>query len=125
WYRPKHRRIPAPSARERLLLGAGLYLLAAILAALRAGAMREDRLAAVGAGADVGSGGLPMRAPLVALLAAGSLLRDAHSLLLLLQLDALQGGPARVHDGAVAAAFAFVEVLAAFRAEAKAVFAAE
>src|SRR5207237_9512211 len=35
------------------------------------------------------------------------------SLLLLLQLDALQHGPARVHDGAVAAALAFVEVLAA------------
>src|SRR5437867_5984418 len=124
-YRPKHRRIPAPSARERLLLRAGLYLLAAILAALRAGAVRQNRLAAVGASADVGSCGLPMRAPLVALLAAGSLLRDAHSLLLLLQLDALQGGPARIRDGAVAAALAFVEVLAASGAEAEAVLAAE
>ena len=66
-----------------------------------------------------------MRAPLVALLAAGSLLRDAHSLLLLLQLDALQGCPARIHDGAVAAALAFVEVPPAFRAEARTVLAAD
>src|SRR5439155_18901083 len=41
------------------------------------------------------------------------------------QLDAFQGGPARVHDGAVATALAFVEVLAAIGAEALAVVGAE
>ena len=47
------------------------------------------------------------------------------SLLLLFQLDALEGRPARVHHGAVAAAIAFVEVLAAARAKAAAVVAAD
>src|SRR5207302_9884662 len=39
------------------------------------------------------------------------------SLLLLLQREPFEGGPARVHDCAVAAAVAFVEILAALQAE--------
>src|SRR6266446_6608307 len=111
--------------RPALLLGRRLHLLAAILPALRTRAMRQHGLSTVRAGADVGCGRLPMGAPLVPLLPAGSLLRNAHSLLLLLQLDALQGRPARIDDAAVAAARAFIEVLATLRAEAGAILPAE
>src|SRR5207302_3890266 len=59
-----------------LIFCALLHGLAAVLPALRAGPMREHRLSAVGAGAHVRRGGLPVGPALVALLAAGSLLRD-------------------------------------------------
>src|SRR2546421_10714605 len=111
--------------RPALPRGRRLPLLAAILPALRTRAMRQHGLSTVRAGADVGCGRLPMGAPLIPLLPAGSLLRNAHSLLLLLQLDALQGRPARIDDAAVAAARAFVEVLATFRAETEAILPAE
>src|SRR2546428_9252097 len=116
---------PRAPPRPALLLRRRLHLLAAILPALRTRAMRQHGLSTVRAGADVGCGRLPMGAPLVPLLPAGSLLRNAHSLLLLLQLDALQGRPARIDDAAVAAARAFIEVLATFRAETEAILPAE
>src|SRR3989449_11319979 len=114
-----HRGRPALRLRRRL------HLLAAILPGLGTRAMRQHGLSTVRAGADVGCGRLPMGAPLVPLLPAGSLLRNTHSLLLLLQLDALQGRPARIDDAAVAAARAFIEVLATLRAKAEAILPAE
>src|SRR5437588_6167157 len=111
--------------RPALLRGRRLHLLPAILPDLRTRAMRQHGLATVRASADVGCDRLPVGAPLVPLLPAGSLLRNAHSLLLLLQLDALQGRPARIDDAAVAAARAFIEVLAALRTEAEAILPAE
>src|SRR3989449_1756792 len=114
-----HRGRPALRLRRRL------HLLAAILPGLGTRAMRQHGLATVRAGADVGCDRLPLGAPLVPLLPAGSLLRNAHSLLLLLQLDALQGRPARIDEAAVAAARTFIEVLAARRAEAETILPAE
>src|SRR5437588_133191 len=111
--------------RPALLLGRRLHLLPAILPALRTRAMRQHGLSTVRAGADVGCGRLPMGAPLVPLLPAGTLLRNTHSLLLLLQLDALQGRPARIDDAAVAAARASIEVLATLRAKAETIVPAE
>src|SRR5207237_2493369 len=111
--------------RPALLLGRRLHLLPAILPALRTRAMRQHGLSTVRAGADVGCGRLPMGAPLVPLLPAGTLLRNTHSLLLLLQLDALHGRPARIDDAAVAAARASIEGLATLRAKAEALLPGE
>src|SRR5205807_5482316 len=61
-----------------------LHLGALVEPALRAGAVAQHRLAAVLARGHVRRGGLEVRRPaLVALLAAGSLLRDSHRFLLL------------------------------------------
>src|SRR3954465_14480097 len=63
---------------RKLVFAALLHRAALVLAALGAGAMRQDGLAALGAGGDVGGDGLPVCPALVALLPAGSLLRNAH-----------------------------------------------
>ena len=90
-------------------------LAAPVVAACRTGAMRQDRLLALGAQDDLHRlAKFAVRgAPAVAAHLRCALLRNSHGSASLAQFDILERNPARIHRLALALALFFVQVVAA------------
>jgi len=123
------RRLPAQRSRQAASaaaasFGAGLHLLAAVLCP-HLGHARWERTGSPQFGQVPRSAPSPSVGPPLVAFWRLLLLRDTHLTFLLFDWMPFRGRPARVHDGAVAAALAFVEILCRSWAETGTILAAE